>query len=61
MVYQSHTAEYYVTDGVVKVIQKPSFYFLSRTHAALFYAPNVLWSRCTPLQWKEALPEIAGR
>lgn len=57
MAYQSHLVEYYVTEGVVKVIQQPSFRYLSRTNAALFYAPNVQWSLCTPLHWKEALPE----
>ena len=55
--YPSHLVEYYVTGGAVKVIQQPSFYYLSRTHAALFYAPNTQWSLCTPLHWKEALSE----
>lgn len=57
MAYPSHLLEYYTAEGVVKVIQQPSFYFLSKTHAALFYAPNAQWSLCTPLRWKEALPE----
>lgn len=57
MAYPSHLVEYYVADGVVKVIQQPSFYHLSRTRAALFYAPNTQWTLCTPLRWKEALPE----
>lgn len=56
MAYPSYLVEYYVTDGVVKVIQQPSFSYLSRTHAALFYAPNTQWPLCTPLHWKEALP-----
>jgi hypothetical protein len=58
MAYPSHLVEYYVAGGVVKVIQLPSFYFLSRTNSALFYAPNTQWPLCTPLHWKEALPEI---
>lgn len=57
MAYPSHLVEYYVAEGAVKVIQQPSFYHLSRTRAALFYAPNIKWSLCTPLHWKEALPE----
>jgi len=57
MAYPSHLVEYYVTDGVIKVIQQPSFYFLSRTNTALFYAPDIQWSLCTPLHWKEALPD----
>lgn len=57
LAYTSHLVEYYVVNGVVKVIQQPSFYYLSRTRASLFYAPNTQWSLCTPLHWKEALPE----
>lgn len=57
MAYPSHLVEYYATDGVVKVIQRPSFHYLSKTHAALFYAPNTQWSRCTPLHWRDALPK----
>jgi hypothetical protein len=56
MAYPSYLIEYYVSEGVVKVIQQPSFYYLSRTRASLFYAPNTQWSLCTPLRWKEALP-----
>jgi len=57
MAYPSHLVEYFVTDGVVKVIQQPSFHYLSRTHAALFYAPGTQWPLCNPHHWKEALPE----
>lgn len=57
MAYPSHLVEYFVAEGVVKVIQQPSFHYLARTHAALFYAPNTEWSLCTPRHWKEALPE----
>ena len=57
MAYPSYLIEYYVSDGVVKVVQQPSFIHLSRTRAALFYAPNTQWSLCTPLRWKEALSE----
>jgi len=56
MAYPSHLVEYYLTEGTVKVIQRPSFYFLSKVHAALFYAPNIQWSLCSPRHWKEALP-----
>ena len=56
MAYPSHLVEYFVTEGVVKVIQQPSFHYLSRTHAALFYAAETQWSLCTPRRWKEALP-----
>ena len=57
MVYPSHLAEYYITDGVVKVIQQPSLRFIFKTHAALFYAPNMQWTLCAPPHWKDALPE----
>lgn len=56
MIYPAHLVEYYVADGVVKVIQQPSFNFLFRTHAAVFYEPGALWEFCTPLRWKEAVP-----
>jgi hypothetical protein len=57
MAYPSHLVDFYVTEGIVKVIQQPSFYYLSRTNAALFYAPDIQWPLCTPSHWKEALPE----
>jgi hypothetical protein len=56
MAYPNYLIEYYVSEGVVKVIQQPSFSHLSRTRASLFYAPNTQWSLCTPLRWMEALP-----
>lgn len=56
MAYPSYLIEYYVSEGVVKVIQQPSFSHLSRTRASLFYAPSTQWSLCTPLRWMEALP-----
>lgn len=57
MAYPTHLVEYYVYDGAVRVIQQPSFSFLARTHASLFYMPDTKWTLCTPLHWKEALPE----
>lgn len=57
MAYPSHLVEYYITDGVIKVIQHPSFHYLSKNRATLFYAPNIKWELCTPQQWKEAFPE----
>lgn len=57
MAYPSHLVEYYVTEGEIKVIQQPSFYYLSRIHAALFYMPDTKWELCTPLHWEKALPE----
>jgi len=57
MSYPRHLIEYYITEGKVKVIQRPSFDYLSKRNAALFYLPNTQWSRCTPNQWKKALAE----
>lgn len=57
MAYPRHLIEYYTSEGVAKVIQRPSFHFLSKTNASLFYAPNTQWALCTPQHWKEALPE----
>lgn len=57
MAYPSHQVEYFVSEGNVKVIQRPSFHYLSKIRATTFYAPDTRWSLCTPLRWKEALPE----
>jgi hypothetical protein len=56
MAYPKFSVEFYLSGGVVRVIQQPSFYQLSRTQAALFYAPKARWSLCTPKTWREALP-----
>ncbi|MGZ3239384.1 MAG: hypothetical protein ACXWJK_03210, partial [Burkholderiaceae bacterium] len=58
MAYPKFSVEFYLSGGIVKVIQQPSFYQLSRTQAALFYAPNAQWALCTPQKWREALPKI---
>lgn len=58
MAYPRYSVEFYSSGGVVKVIQQPSFYQLSRTQAALFYAPNAQWALCTPEGWRHALPEV---
>lgn len=58
MAYPRFSLEYFVSNGVVKVVQQPSFYHLSRTQAALFYAPNVQWELCTPADWRKAMPEL---
>lgn len=58
MAYPRFSLEYFVSNGVVKVVQQPSFYHLSRTQAALFYAPNVRWELCTPSEWQKAMPEV---
>jgi hypothetical protein len=55
MAYPKYSVEYYLSGGVVRVIQQPSFYQLSRTQAALFYAPNAQWTLCTPKTWRDAL------
>ncbi len=58
MAYPKFSVEFYLNAGVVKAIQQPSFYQLSRTQAALFYAPNAQWTLCTPQSWRQALPAI---
>lgn len=58
MAYPRFSLEYFVSNGVVKVVQQPSFYHLSRTKAALFYAPNVRWELCTPSEWRKAMLEV---
>jgi hypothetical protein len=55
MAYPKFSVEFYLSGGVVRVIQQPSFYQLSRAQAALFYAPNAQWSLCAPQTWRQAL------
>lgn len=57
MAYPKFSVEFYLSGGIVRAIQQPSFYQLSRTQAALFYAPNAQWALCTPQSWRQALPE----
>ena len=57
MAYPRFSVEYFVADGAVKVIQQPSFHFISHKQAALFYVPNTKWEQCTPANWKNALAE----
>lgn len=58
MAYPRFSIEYFVGSGQVKLIQQPSFYFLSHRQAALFYVPNTNWEQCTPANWRKALPEV---
>lgn len=57
MAYPKYTVEFFVSAGQVKVIQQPSFNFLSKNRAALFYAAGMNWDRCTPQQWMQAPAE----
>lgn len=59
--YPSHRVDFFMADGSIRVIQQPSFYFLSRTNAALFYAPGMNWSACNAAHWPQALPVAAAR
>jgi hypothetical protein len=56
MAYPKFSVDYYLSGGIVKAIQQPSFHQLARTQAALFYAPKAQWSLCTPQSWRQALP-----
>jgi hypothetical protein len=58
MAYPRFSIEYFIADGSVKAIQQPSFHFLSRKQAALFYVPNAKWELCTPEAWRSALPAV---
>jgi hypothetical protein len=57
MAYPKYTVEFFVSAGQVRVIQQPSFNFLSKNRAALFYAAGMNWDRCTPQQWMQAPAE----
>ena len=61
MAYPTHKIEFFVADGSIRVIQQPSFYYLSRTNAALFYAQGAQWSLCTAKRWREVLAEKKER
>lgn len=56
MSYPSFLQDFYINDGVVKVRQRPSFYQLSRLHAAVFYLPSLQWDLCRPQSWRQAMP-----
>jgi hypothetical protein len=58
MAYPTHLVEYFVNEGMVKVIQQPSFNYLSRTQVTLFYVANAQWGLCTPSGWKSAFPTL---
>ena len=57
MAYPTHRAEYFIVDGQIRVIQQPSLYTMSRLKPAVFYLPDVQWSRCNPKEWMDALPK----
>ena len=59
--YPAHRIEYFVVDGSIRVIQQPSFHFLARTNAALFYAPGAQWTECTAQHWSKALPRADAK
>lgn len=56
MAYPRYSMEFYVAEGQVRLVQQPSFLQLSRQQAAIFYAPRLQWSRCTPGEWRSAQP-----
>ena len=56
MAYPRFSIDFYVSAGVVKVLQQPSFHRLSRLHAAIFYVPDLHWDQCTPSKWMLSLP-----
>jgi hypothetical protein len=58
MAYPSHRVEYFVSGGVIKVIQYPSLHQLSGMHAAMFYAPGTQWPLCTSQRWNEAIKSM---
>lgn len=61
MAYPTHKIEFFVVDGSIRVIQQPSFYYLSRTNAALFYSQGAQWPLCIAKRWREALTEKKER
>lgn len=60
MAYPSHLIEYFVSEETIRVIQQPSFYYLTRTNIALFYSPNTKWEYCNPRDWTKAFPKTVN-
>lgn len=56
MAYPGYLQDFYVSEGVVRVRQQPSFLRLSHQSAAIFYVPGLLWEQCNPRNWLRALP-----
>ncbi len=56
MAYPRFTAEFFISNGSVKLIQQPSFLYLSRKQPALFYVANARWDSCHVNEWKNLLP-----
>ncbi len=57
MAYPTHRIEYFIVDGQIRVIQQPALYTMSRLKPAVFYLPDVQWSRCNPKEWMNAVPK----
>ena len=57
MAYPTHRVEYFIVEGQIRVIQQPSLYTMSRLKPAVFYLPDVQWSRCNPNEWMNAAPK----
>jgi len=57
MAYPTHRVEYFIVDGQIRVIQQPALYTMSRLKPAVFYLPDVQWSRCNPKEWMNAVPK----
>lgn len=56
LAYPKYSVDFLVSNGRIEALQQPSFLQLARAKPALFYAPDMAWSNCTPELWSEALP-----
>lgn len=59
MAYPKYSVDFLVRDGKIQALQQPSFLQIARVKSALFYAPNMDWSRCTAEGWMQAVPADA--
>lgn len=57
MAYPTHRVEYFIVEGQIRVIQQPALYTMSRLKPAVFYLPDVQWSRCNSKEWMYAVPK----
>ena len=54
MAYPKYSVEFMVDDNKIQALQQPSFLQLARIKPGMFYAPNTVWSNCTPEKWVDA-------
>ncbi|GGY91008.1 hypothetical protein ACFFTM_25235 [Pseudoduganella plicata] len=60
MAYPKYSVEFMVDNNKIQALQQPSFLQLARVKPGMFYAPNTVWSNCTPEKWIDAMAPAAA-